>query len=304
MTYYFYSNVAVPGTIGNIGGISNSAASLFLTSAPSGYPSSFPFKLRLNPRTAFEEIVKVTAGAGTSGSPWTISRHWDGTTAVSHAQGDPVEHGLTQEDLQLSRDHEALGSASGAHALPASAWQIPNFAVIGETVIANSTTTVVTFSSISGIYAHLLAVVQGRGDDTSQQLNDITVTINNDTSTIYSDTSVYAQNLAGTDSGALSQSNPSNAGWKAITIAASESGDAHDPGGGWMLIPHYTGTTFAKNYVSHSGFARATTSAYALRLRQGIYKPGSQAAITQLDFTIPTGHYKPGTFIGLYGVGG
>jgi hypothetical protein len=306
MTYYYYSNLAIPNTIGNPGGISNSAVSMYLTTTPSGYPSSFPFKLRLDPDTSSEEIVKVTAGAGTSGSPWTISRHWDSTTAVSHGTLGPavVAHGLTQEDLQLSRDHEALGSGSGVHGLPASAWAIPNWAVIGETTIANTTTTVINFSSIPGTYKNLFIVMNGRGDDNTQQLNDIVVTVNGDTSALYSWATIFAQNLTGVVSGPNASETDTAAGWKMFTIAADQSGDSHDPGGGWAVIPNYVGTTFAKTFTSQSGFGRATTSAFALKLKSGLYKPGSQAAITALDFTIPTGHYKVGTFVGLYGFGG
>ena len=192
----------------------------------------------------------------------------------------------------------------GVHGLPASAWAIPNWAVIGEFTLANSTSTLISFTSIPGTYKNLFIVLTGRGDDNTQQLNDVIVTVNGDTSNLYSWATIYAQNLTGVLSGPNASESDTQAGWKMFTIAASESGDAHDPGGGWAVIPDYAATTFAKTFTSQSGFNRATTSAFAIKMKTGLYKPGSQAAITQLDFTIPTGHYKTGTFAGLYGFGG
>ena len=54
---YFYSNVAVPDTVGG-SGLSSTATALIAGSlSPTGYPASFPFKLRLSPRTSSEEVV-------------------------------------------------------------------------------------------------------------------------------------------------------------------------------------------------------------------------------------------------------
>lgn len=75
-----------------------------------GLPGNVPFKVVLDPGLTTEEIVKVTAMAGTS---LTVTRAWDGTTASSHAAGGVVRHMMTAEDFTLSRAHEAATAAHG-----------------------------------------------------------------------------------------------------------------------------------------------------------------------------------------------
>ena len=76
----FYSNTAVAGQLGAT--INNSATSMFLSSTPVGYPTQFPFTLALDAGTANFELVSVTSGNGTVGTPWQITRGFDGTTKV------------------------------------------------------------------------------------------------------------------------------------------------------------------------------------------------------------------------------
>ena len=300
---YNYSNVAVPNTIGNAGGISNSGTSLFCPSTPTGYPGSFPFKLRLEPRTANEEIVKVTAGAGTSGSPWTIVRGWDSTTAVAHSSG-AVEHGLTAEDLALSRTHENQGQSSPPHGLPASAWNSPAFAVIQEVTLANSTTPSVTFTSIPQTYAHLVVVVYGRCTDGSSVQDDLACTVNGDSGSNYGGFTIDVSNTAGTLNGPSASQYSANGSWKwFMIIPGSSAGNVVNAGGGWAIIPGYTGTAFNKNFVSLSSWGNATNVSGGLRIRSGQYWPGSQAAITSLAISCPSGFFRASSFVGLYGLG-
>ena len=75
-----------------------------------GLPGGVPFKMILEPGMPSEEIVRVTAVAGTT---LTVVRGWDGSTASAHAGGAKVRHMLTAEDLTLSRSHESSASAHG-----------------------------------------------------------------------------------------------------------------------------------------------------------------------------------------------
>lgn len=117
----YYSNIAQAATLANAGGISTGTTTLVL-STTNGLPSSFPFTLRIDPDTANEELVSVTSGAGTVGTPYVITRGYDGTTAKSHTLGAPVVHSGSAADLYEPQLHMANVTPGGVHGLPVSAW--------------------------------------------------------------------------------------------------------------------------------------------------------------------------------------
>lgn len=102
----YYSNTAVATTLENSGGITPTSTQLILGNT-TGYPTQFPFTLRLEPDTPNEELVTVNSGAGSAGSPYVVSRGSDGTTAKSHAQFSPVTHGFSARDFREAQDHIA-----------------------------------------------------------------------------------------------------------------------------------------------------------------------------------------------------
>lgn len=102
----YYSNTAGATTLENSGGITPTSTQLILGNT-TGYPTQFPFTLRLDPDTPVEELVTVNSGAGTGGSPYVVSRGSDGTTARSHAQYSVVTHGFSARDLKEPQDHMA-----------------------------------------------------------------------------------------------------------------------------------------------------------------------------------------------------
>jgi hypothetical protein len=89
-------------------GINNSVTSMTLNSVTT-LPSTYPYTLVVDPDTASEEIVTVTANAG--GSVLTITRGQDGTSAQTHDAGAVVKHMITARDLQEPQDHIAASSA-------------------------------------------------------------------------------------------------------------------------------------------------------------------------------------------------
>lgn len=72
--------------------MTSGATSLTVTSA-TGFPASAPFRVRIEDPSNGDEIVLVTAGAGTT--TWTITRAQEGTLAVAHNNGCNVHHVLT-----------------------------------------------------------------------------------------------------------------------------------------------------------------------------------------------------------------
>lgn len=78
--------------------------------ATTGFPASTPYTLALDYGTALEELVTVTAAAGTT---LTVTRGVGGTSAQAHSAGSPVRHVSYSQDFADSRDHE--NSDTGVH---------------------------------------------------------------------------------------------------------------------------------------------------------------------------------------------
>lgn len=296
---FYYSNLSVNNTTGVA--ISNSATSVYCASTPTGFPATFPFKLVLGG----SEIVTVTAGQGTSGTPWTITRAQDGTAAAAWAVGTTVVHELTAGDLSLSRSHEAAQQAQTPHGLPATAWQASAFATLNETTLANSTTNLVTWSSIPQTYKNLLVVIQGRLTRNDVQSDDVTCVINGDTATNYTYLTVIANNISGSgvqSLPAVGDNTGASANWPLIRLAASLSGTAVMQGGGFAVIPNYSAAAYNKSFYGISG-ANGGSNMVDGRWRCGFYNPATQAAITTLAIGVNSGNFVLGSFFGLYGFG-
>lgn len=163
----YYSNVAVLTTLSNIGGIASGATEITPTST-TGFPSQYPYTLRLDPDTASEELVTVTGPK--SGAPGTlvITRGSDGTTAKSHAAGSVIVHGVSARDFQEPQNHIAAVTPGSVHGLPASAWDEQQVIFKGaDQSYANDTTlnddTVLKFSAEanSRYRVELFAMISG-----------------------------------------------------------------------------------------------------------------------------------------------
>lgn len=107
----FYSATAQPTVLTS--GITNIQTTINVV-ATVGFPASVPYILALDYNTPSEEIVLVTAQAGTT---LTVTRAYDGTSGTSHNSGAGVRHTWTAKDGNDSRAHE--GSSQGVHGLAA-----------------------------------------------------------------------------------------------------------------------------------------------------------------------------------------
>jgi len=76
----------------------------FIVASVSGFPSSLPYTLIVDPDTSKEEVVTVTAASSTT---LTVTRGADNTQAVAHSAGAVVRHGVSGRDFRESQVHIA-----------------------------------------------------------------------------------------------------------------------------------------------------------------------------------------------------
>jgi hypothetical protein len=102
----YYSSIAVETALGSsIPAQSQGQANTsFIVGSISGFPSSYPYTLIVDPDTSKEEVVTVTAGSGTT---LTVTRGSDNTQAVAHSAGAVVRHGVSGRDFRESENHIA-----------------------------------------------------------------------------------------------------------------------------------------------------------------------------------------------------
>jgi hypothetical protein len=104
----YYSAIAQDTTLTS--SITNTATSM-IVGATVGYPST-PFVLAVDFNAASEELVLVT---NISGTTLTITRGFNGSTAVSHNTGAAIRHVITAQDLTDAQTHYDLALSAGAH---------------------------------------------------------------------------------------------------------------------------------------------------------------------------------------------
>jgi hypothetical protein len=104
-TRRYYSAVAVDNTLSSA--INNSVSSMVLNASPVGYPGTFPFVVAVDYETSSEELVLVTAASGTT---FTITRGYNGSSAQSHNAGATVRHVLIAQDMTDFQDHAAASA--------------------------------------------------------------------------------------------------------------------------------------------------------------------------------------------------
>ena len=107
-----YSAIAVETTLSaaissQASGDSNTS---FVVVSVSGFPSTFPYTLLIDPDTNKEEVLTVYGGAGTS---LQVYRGQDGTSAPAHSAGATVRHGISAREFKELQTHiAARGFAS------------------------------------------------------------------------------------------------------------------------------------------------------------------------------------------------
>lgn len=165
-----YSSTAVATTIASA--ITSSDTSMTLTAA-TGLPS-VPFTLVLDPDTANEEIVTVTARSGTSVTA--MSRAQESTTARSHAAGVAVKHMVTARDLQDAQDH--IANTTTAHGVTGAVVGTTNSQTLTNKAISGSANTLTNIAqaSVTNLVTDLSNKASVSHTHTLANITDVTAT--------------------------------------------------------------------------------------------------------------------------------
>jgi hypothetical protein len=100
---FFYASSAQQAFIQNTPNFPATSQNLILNTV-AGFPSQYPYSLLLEWGTANQEVVSITQ-APTGGGPYlfgNVGRGQDGTTAITHATGASVIHGVSARDFAQS----------------------------------------------------------------------------------------------------------------------------------------------------------------------------------------------------------
>jgi hypothetical protein len=105
--------------------------------------------------TSSEEIMLVTAMAGDS---WTVTRGYDGSTAVAHDLGAKVVHGVSAIDMDEANEH--VQASTNVHGLASGA------AVVGTTTAQTLTNKTLTSPTLNGGTLNAVTLASGTTLDT------------------------------------------------------------------------------------------------------------------------------------------
>lgn len=95
--------------------LANGTDTSITVDSASGFPTQFPYTIILDPDTSIEEVCDVTFAAG---NVLTLDRGVDSTTAVAHAAGAVVYHGISARDPREANAH--VNATTNVHGITGS----------------------------------------------------------------------------------------------------------------------------------------------------------------------------------------
>ena len=185
----YYSSTAVETSLqSSIAAQSQGASNTsFIVASISGFPTSYPYTLIVDPDTSKEEVLTVYAGSGTTLS---VYRGADNTQAVAHSAGAVVRHGVSARDFRESENHIAARGYDIDQAILDAANQTHvhgiatgDGVIVGTTKAQTLTNKVYSSGTVTGAFTATSATFTG-GTFTSATVTSSTVT----SSTIVSST--------------------------------------------------------------------------------------------------------------------
>jgi hypothetical protein len=134
LTRYYSSNARETTLTSSV----NSSANTLQVDNPIGYPAQTPFEIHAELGTSNEEIMLVTNVAGNT---WTVTRGYDGSSALGHDAGAKITHGPSAVDFTEAQTH--FGGTTGIHGLA------PGSALVGSTDTQTLTNKTLTSPTIN-----------------------------------------------------------------------------------------------------------------------------------------------------------
>lgn len=177
----YYSSTAVETSLqSSIAAQSQGASNTsFIVASISGFPTSYPYTLIVDPDTSKEEVVTVTSGSSTT---LTVTRGADNTQAVAHSAGAVVRHGVSAREFRESENHIAargydidqaiLDAANQTHVHGIAAG---DGAIVGTTKAQTLTNKVYSSGTVTGAFTATSATFTG-GTFTSATVTSSTIT--------------------------------------------------------------------------------------------------------------------------------
>jgi microcystin-dependent protein len=151
---YYSSSATEQALTGSITDVQTS----LVVGATTGFPLQVPYTLRLDPDVGNEELVTVTAVAGTT---LTVLRGVDGSTAQAHTAGAKVRHGYSARDFREPQEH--IEATSGVHGVGS-----------GSSVVGTDTTQTLRNKTLDGDSNTFLDVPQSAIVDLPADLDALT----------------------------------------------------------------------------------------------------------------------------------
>ena len=192
----YYSSTAVETSLqSSIPAQSQGASNTsFIVASISGFPTSFPYTLIVDPDTSKEEVLTVTSGSSTT---LTVTRGADNTQAVAHSAGAVVRHGVSGREFRESENHIAARGYDIDQAILTAAnqthvhgLQTGDGVVVGTDALQTLTRKTLSNPTITGVIGNIGITFEGNTADAHETTLEVVEPTQDNT--------IYLPNTSGT----------------------------------------------------------------------------------------------------------